>query len=265
MVGDGHHAGPRGGRDGHAVLGDPARRHAGGGGWQGQDRASDRGGLDLSLAASGPAASMRAGSWPRRSCWPSPGARRMWSGGDCDIRRRPRVTADGPRLRKAGLPNGRGSEVLSPSCRRLGDLAVRRVPDRRPRRARAGGRPGASLSCAGASSCTRAALEAALLGVDSDLLARVGASMPRSPGRCRSAFGGGSIRLGLATTGVAGPDPQEGHAPGTAYIAVARQGAETVVRRLDLPVVRPVREAAVTAVLGLLTDSLKGRASSTPA
>ena len=103
-------------------------------------------------------------------------------------------------------------------------------------------------------------LKASLLGVDSDLLARVGSVdaevAPQMAVGVRERL---AATWGLATTGVAGPGPQEGHAPGTAYVAVARQGAETVVRRLDLPGDRTeVREATVTAVLGLLTDSLRG-------
>lgn len=128
---------------------------------------------------------------------------------------------------------------------------------------------GASLVVRGGVVAYATDLKTSLLGVDSDLLARVGSVDPEV---AQQMAVGIRERLaatwGLATTGVAGPGPQEGHAPGTAYVAVARQGAETVVRRLDLPGDRTeVRQATVTAVLKLLADSLRGRAgraSSTP-
>jgi nicotinamide-nucleotide amidase len=62
---------------------------------------------------------------------------------------------------------------------------------------------------------------------------------------------------GLATTGVAGPDPQDGKPVGLVYVAVAdRSGA--VVRELKLDGNREaIRTESVTAVLQLLTDSLR--------
>ena len=63
---------------------------------------------------------------------------------------------------------------------------------------------------------------------------------------------------GLALTGVAGPDPQEGHPPGTVHVAVAGPGG-TVSRSLRLPGDRArVRLLAVTAGLDLLRRQLPG-------
>ena len=61
---------------------------------------------------------------------------------------------------------------------------------------------------------------------------------------------------GLATTGVAGPDPQEGRAVGTVWIAVAGPGGATA-RLLDLSGDRTaIRRAACAAVLQLLAAEL---------
>jgi nicotinamide-nucleotide amidase len=63
---------------------------------------------------------------------------------------------------------------------------------------------------------------------------------------------------GLATTGVAGPEPQDGVPVGLVYVAVAGPGGETV-RELRLDGNRAaVRTESVTAVLNLLVDQLRG-------
>jgi nicotinamide-nucleotide amidase len=64
---------------------------------------------------------------------------------------------------------------------------------------------------------------------------------------------------GLATTGVAGPEPQDGKPVGLVYVAVAGR-AGPVVRELRLDGNREaVRTESVTAVLQLLTDSLRAQ------
>ena len=118
--------------------------------------------------------------------------------------------------------------------------------------------PGASLVVRGGVVAYAADLKAALLGVDPTLLSRVGtvdAEVAEQMARgVRERLG---ATWGLATTGVAGPGVQDGHAPGTAYVAVDRAGADCVVRRLDLPGDRTaVREATVSAVLDLLAERL---------
>jgi len=105
-----------------------------------------------------------------------------------------------------------------------------------------------------------------LLGVDAGLLDREGAvhpdvceAMARGAGRLLHAD------VGLATTGVAGPESHGGKDPGTVYICVALtadtdgdQGPATV-RGLQLDGGRDeVRRATVTAVLALLTGLLSG-------
>ncbi|MDI6097546.1 CinA family protein [Actinoplanes sp. NEAU-A12] len=64
---------------------------------------------------------------------------------------------------------------------------------------------------------------------------------------------------GLATTGVAGPETQDGKPVGLVYVAVAG-GAGSQVRELKLDGNREaVRTESVTAVLQLLTDSLRAQ------
>jgi PncC family amidohydrolase len=62
---------------------------------------------------------------------------------------------------------------------------------------------------------------------------------------------------GVATTGVAGPDEQEGHPAGTVWIAVAGPGG-THARRLALAGDRrEVREGTCTEAVALLADVLE--------
>lgn len=90
--------------------------------------------------------------------------------------------------------------------------------------------PGASVCLRGGVVAYATDLKAELLGVDAALLARRGAVDPEvalaMAAGVRERLG---ADLGLATTGVAGPDPQDGAAPGTFHVAVAgADGAEVV-------------------------------------
>jgi nicotinamide-nucleotide amidase len=68
-------------------------------------------------------------------------------------------------------------------------------------------------------------LKATLLDVDPDLLRRDGAVQPEvAAAMARGAAGLLGATFGLATTGVAGPDPQDGHPPGLVYLALAGPG-----------------------------------------
>jgi nicotinamide-nucleotide amidase len=63
--------------------------------------------------------------------------------------------------------------------------------------------------------------------------------------------------IGVATTGVAGPDPADGFPPGTVHVAVSLAD-DTVVRTMALSGNRDeVRRLAVEQVLGLLLGRLR--------
>lgn len=120
--------------------------------------------------------------------------------------------------------------------------------------------PGASAVLRGGVVAYAADLKHVLLGVDPELLADVGAVDPEV---ATAMAVGVRVRLGatwgIATTGVAGPDPQDGQPVGTVHLAAAGP-ASVVSRRLDLPAEvvaggrTSVRNAAVEAVLELLRD-----------
>jgi nicotinamide-nucleotide amidase len=94
--------------------------------------------------------------------------------------------------------------------------------------------PGASVVFRGGVVAYATDLKAALLGVPAELLAARGAVDPD----VAAAMAAGVQRrlgaeVGVATTGVAGPDPAEGKPPGTVHIAVRADGS-TVVETLAL-------------------------------
>lgn len=82
--------------------------------------------------------------------------------------------------------------------------------------------PGASRVVRGGVIAYATDLKASLLGVDPDLLARRGAV---DPGVAEQMAAGVRERLGatygVSTTGVAGPDPQDGQPVGTVYVGIA--------------------------------------------
>lgn len=126
--------------------------------------------------------------------------------------------------------------------------------------------PGASAVVRGAVVAYATPLKAVLLGVDEDLLAQHGAVHPdvarQMAHGVRERLG---ARWGTATTGVAGPDPQDGQPVGTVYVAVAGPHGDAV-RRLALEGDRAaVRTRSVDAVLALLAERLRAASSPTSA
>jgi nicotinamide-nucleotide amidase len=118
--------------------------------------------------------------------------------------------------------------------------------------------PGASRSYVGGVVSYATRVKVSLLDVPDEVVAEHGVVSQE----CAVAMARGVRRRldatwGLATTGVAGPDRQEGRAIGTVWVAVAGPTGATS-RLLDLPGYRTaVREAACDAVLELLARDLE--------
>ncbi len=117
--------------------------------------------------------------------------------------------------------------------------------------------PGASEVFRGGVIAYATDLKTALLGVPSALLAERGAVDPD----VASAMAAGvrqrlGAAIGMATTGVAGPDPQDGKPPGTVHIAVSADGG-ALIQTLALSGSRDeIRRATVERSLGLLLSVL---------
>ena len=119
------------------------------------------------------------------------------------------------------------------------------------------GVPGASTVYRGGVIAYATELKAVLLGVPEDLLTRHG---PIHPGVAAAMAAGARDRLGatwgLATTGVAGPDPADGFPPGTVHIAASAGSPAT--RSLALPGDRDrIRADTVDQALRLLFELLR--------
>ncbi|MEY9848554.1 CinA family protein [Streptacidiphilus sp. MAP5-3] len=119
--------------------------------------------------------------------------------------------------------------------------------------------PGASKAFRGSVTAYATELKGSVLGVDADLLAARGAVDPDVAAQMAA-----GVRVlmgadfGLATTGVAGPEPQDGHPVGTVYVAISRVGGESVSSlRLSGDRVT-IRRKAVAAAVDLLTRALQG-------
>lgn len=120
------------------------------------------------------------------------------------------------------------------------------------------GVPGASVAVRGGVVAYATDLKASVLGVDPGLLAARGAVDPEVAAQL--AHGAARVlgcEVGVATTGVAGPDPIEGHPVGTVHVAV-RTPAGIQVESLALTGDREtIRAAAVAAALALAWRCLK--------
>jgi nicotinamide-nucleotide amidase len=122
--------------------------------------------------------------------------------------------------------------------------------------------PGASAVLLGAVVAYATPVKHSVLGVDDVLLAREGAVDPEvarqmADGVRRAvAVAGRPADVGVATTGVAGPDGQDGKPPGTVWVGVA-VGERVVARGATLPGGRAeVREGAVRLALSALLEAL---------
>jgi nicotinamide-nucleotide amidase len=105
-------------------------------------------------------------------------------------------------------------------------------------------------------------LKSTLLDVDAVLLAERGAvdaevAVQMAHGvRERLALDGRPADHALATTGVAGPEPQDGHPAGTVWIALSSDAGDDVRSLFIVGDRQAVREATVDAALELLAQRL---------
>ena len=124
------------------------------------------------------------------------------------------------------------------------------------------GVPGISAVLRGGVVAYATELKTDLLGVDPALLAAGG---PVQAEVARAMAQGVAVRLsadiGVATTGVAGPDPQDGRPPGTVFVAVHGPGHSRIEGREGATALSgdraEVRWASVVLALELLTDALR--------
>ena len=124
--------------------------------------------------------------------------------------------------------------------------------------------PGASRVLRGGVVAYATEVKETLLGVDADLLATRGAVHPevarQMAERVRVVVG---ADVGLATTGVAGPDPQDGFSPGTVHVAVVTPeggSVRTLVLRGNRAAIRCATCVAVldAATRAVRTDQVTG-------
>jgi nicotinamide-nucleotide amidase len=118
--------------------------------------------------------------------------------------------------------------------------------------------PGSSSAFRGGVVAYATGLKAQLLGVDAGLLSEHGpVYAPVAAAMAEGVRGRLGATVGVATTGVAGPGPQDGHPAGTVHVAVSLAD-DTVVRTMALAGSRnEVRRLTVEQVLGLLLGRLR--------
>jgi nicotinamide-nucleotide amidase len=118
--------------------------------------------------------------------------------------------------------------------------------------------PGASNAFRGGVVAYATELKAQLLGVDVGILKKHGpVYAPVAAAMAEGVRNRLGATIGVSTTGVAGPGPQDGHPAGPVHVAVSLVG-DTVVRTMALAGNRDeVRRLTVERVLGLLLGRLR--------
>lgn len=123
--------------------------------------------------------------------------------------------------------------------------------------------PGASAAFRGGIVAYATPLKTQLLGVDAALIAREGvidgdvAAQMAEGARKATALEAGPTTWGVGTTGVAGPDLQDGKPAGTVYIGIAGPGGSRAYGPFGFPGGRErVREATVVEALGRLREEV---------
>ncbi|KAI1260614.1 putative competence/damage-inducible protein CinA [Xylariaceae sp. FL1019] len=123
--------------------------------------------------------------------------------------------------------------------------------------------PGASAAFRGGIVSYATQLKQQLLNVDKDLIAREGvihadvATQMANGARTATSFDDTPTTWGIGTTGVAGPDSQDGKPVGTVFIGIASPNGGQAFGPFSFPGARErVREATVAEALSRLRDAL---------
>ncbi|MBT2387489.1 CinA family protein [Streptomyces sp. ISL-11] len=158
----------------------------------------------------------------------------------------------------AGSPAGTAAAVLAALVERGATVAAAESLTGGLVAAELTAAPGASRSVRGSVTAYATEVKCDVLGVDAGLLAERGAVDPDVAGQMargvRKVLG---ADWGIATTGVAGPDEQDGKPVGTVFVAVAGPGGAAAVDELSLNGGRTkIRAESVQAVLELLLSEL---------
>lgn len=115
--------------------------------------------------------------------------------------------------------------------------------------------PGASAVVRGGVVAYAVDVKSSVLGVDAELLAARGAvDGDVARGMARGVRALLRADVGVATTGVAGPDPADGQAVGTVFVAVSMPGSERVERLQLTGDRRAIREGTVTRALAMVVQ-----------
>ncbi|MGO1410011.1 MULTISPECIES: CinA family protein [unclassified Microbacterium] len=122
--------------------------------------------------------------------------------------------------------------------------------------------PGASVSLVGSVTAYETSLKHDVLGVDARLLAEHGPVHPDVAAQMAAgvrrvlAVDGREPEVGLATTGIAGPQSPDGQPVGTVHIAVAAPSGPLAESHVFSGTRAEIRAQAVAAVLRLALDVL---------
>ena len=125
--------------------------------------------------------------------------------------------------------------------------------------------PGASAVLRGSIVAYQTPLKASLLGVPAGMLAEHGPVHPEvaarmaEGARSAAAIDGRPADVGLATTGVAGPEPQGSAAVGLVFVAVADEAGTVSREHHFLGDRAEIRAQAVTAAIELLVERVGSR------
>ncbi|RWA06613.1 hypothetical protein EKO27_g8504 [Xylaria grammica] len=129
--------------------------------------------------------------------------------------------------------------------------------------------PGASAAFRGGIVSYATPLKRLLLNVDTELIAREGvihadvAAQMAEGARRATTFDNTPTTWGIGTTGVAGPDSQDGKPVGTVFIGIASPYGSQAWGPFSFPGARDrVREATVAEALSRLRDALAARKGS---